>query len=194
MPGWVTTSRSAALAGHSRHERVPLTERDSQRSALYAAERLVHNVFERAAGGGNVLTIAGTTVTLPPEAKFGSVDSVRDYAERVLTMDSVVARFARARVPVSVRTRRGQHQAHYEYHPGGGAGVIAVPVATQGRWAMRELVVLHELAHHLSPGSAVDKHGPRFAETLIDLVGLVLGPEAALVYRVTFGDSGIRVG
>ena len=171
-----------------------VSERDSQRSALYAAERLVHNVFERAAAGGNVLTIAGTTLTLPPEAKFGSVDSVRDYVERVLAMDGVIARFARARIPVGVRTRRGQHQAHYEYDPGGVACTIAVPVATQGRWAMRELVVLHELAHHLSPGSAIDKHGPRFAGTLIELVGLVLGPEAALVYRVTFGDSGIRVG
>ena len=188
------TSLSVALAGHSRHESVPLTERDSQRSALYAAERLVHNVFERSASGANVLAIAGTTVTLPPEARFGSVDSVRDYVDRVLGMENVAIRFARARTPVTVRTRRGQHQAHYEYDSGGGPGVIAVPVATHGRWAMRELVVLHELAHHLSPGSALDKHGPRFAGTLIDLVGLVLGPEAALVYRVTFGDSGIRVG
>jgi putative metallohydrolase (TIGR04338 family) len=39
----------------------------------------------------------------------------------------------------------------------------------------------------------MDKHGPLFAGTLIDLVGLVLGPEAALVYRITFGDSGIGV-
>ncbi|HEY9315151.1 TIGR04338 family metallohydrolase [Williamsia sp.] len=171
-----------------------MTERDSQRSALYAAERLVFNVFERAAGGGNTLTIAGTTITLPPEARFGSVDSVRHYVDRVVAMAPVIDRFERARTPVSVRTRRGQHQAHYEYDPAGGAGVIAVPVATQGRWAMRELVVLHELAHHLSPGSSTDKHGPRFAATLIDLVGLVLGPEAALVYRITFGDSGIGVG
>lgn len=169
-----------------------MRERDNQRSALYAAERLVHNVFERSGGGVHALQIAGTSVTLPPEAKFGSVDSVRAYIDRVLAMDSVTAQFPRARTPVRVRTRRGQRQAHYEYDPTGGAGVIAVPVADD-RWAMRELVMLHELAHHVSPGSATDKHGPRFAGTLIDLVGHVLGPEAALVYRVTFGDSGIRV-
>ncbi|PYE20265.1 putative metallohydrolase (TIGR04338 family) [Williamsia limnetica] len=169
-----------------------MTERDSQRSALYAAERLVHNVFERASAGSGALTIAGTSMTLPPEARFGSVDSVRTYVDRVLAMTTVAAQFPRAQVPVTVRTRRGQRQAHYEYNPAGGAGVIAVPVADD-RWAMRELVVLHELAHHLSPGSATDKHGPLFAGTLIDLVGLVLGPEAALVYRITFGDSGIGV-
>jgi putative metallohydrolase (TIGR04338 family) len=169
-----------------------VTERDSQRSALYAAERLVHNVFERAGSGSNVLSIAGTSVTVPPEARFASVESVRDYVARVLAMKSVVDVFPRARIPVAIRTRRGQRQAHYEYDPRGGAGVIAVPVADD-RWAMRELVVLHELAHHLSPGSAQDKHGPRFAGTLIDLVGLVLGPEAALVYRITLGDSGIQV-
>ncbi|MCZ4551723.1 TIGR04338 family metallohydrolase [Gordonia rubripertincta] len=170
-----------------------MTERDSQRSALYAAERLVHNVFERAAAGSGALTIAGTSMTLPPEARFGSVESVRSYVGRVLALPTVAAQFPRAQVPVSVRTRRGQRQAHYEHNPGTGTGVIAVPVADD-RWAMRELVVLHELAHHLSPGSAMDKHGPLFAGTLIDLVGLVLGPEAALVYRVTFGDSGIKVG
>lgn len=152
----------------------------------------MHNVFDRSVGGANVLSIAGTSVTLPPEAKFGSVESVRSYVDRVLAMPSVIEHFARADVPITVRTRRGQRQAHYEYDPAGGAGVIAVPVADD-RWAMRELVVLHELAHHLSPGSATDKHGPRFAGTLIDLVGLVLGPEAALVYRITLGDSGIKV-
>jgi putative metallohydrolase (TIGR04338 family) len=168
-----------------------LTGRDSQRSALYSAERLAHNVFERAARGGHTLEIAGTTVTVPPEARFGSVDSVRDYVKRVLTMNSVVDRFPRASVPVRVRARRGQREAHYEYRSADDEGVIAVPDAAEGRWAMRELVVLHEIAHHLSPGSAEDKHGPRYAGTLIDLVGLALGPEAALVYRVTFGDSGV---
>ncbi|MGY3552304.1 putative metallohydrolase (TIGR04338 family) [Williamsia sp. R60] len=171
-----------------------LTQRDSQRSALYSAEALVHNVFERAARGGSTLEIAGTSVTLPPEARFGSVDSVRDYVDRVLSLDSVIDRFPRAAVPVRVRSRRGQREAHYEYRSADGDGVIAVPDAAEGRWAMRELVVLHEIAHHLSPGSAQDKHGPRFAGTLIDLVGLVLGPEAALIYRVTLGDSGIAVG
>ncbi len=184
------TPNSVGLEEHSKRE--PVTERDSQRSALYAAERLVHNVFERSAGGSSLLAIAGASVTLPPEAKFGSVESVRVYVGRVLRMPGVVEQFPRARIPVIVRTRRGQRQAHYEYDPTGGAGVIAVPVADD-RWAMRELVVLHELAHHLSPGSATDKHGPRFAGTLIDLVGLVLGPEAALVYGITFDDSGIAV-
>ncbi|MFZ2241198.1 MAG: TIGR04338 family metallohydrolase, partial [Gordonia amarae] len=57
-------------------------------------------------------------------------------------------------------------------------------------WALRELVVLHELAHHLDD-SGGPAHGPGFVHTLITLVGLVLGPEAEFVYRVVFTDSGV---
>ncbi len=70
------------------------------------------------------------------------------------------------------------------------AAEIAIPSAADGRWALRELVVLHELAHHLD-GTTGPAHGRGFVLTLIELVGLVLGPEAAFVYRVVLSDSGV---
>ncbi|GAA3699430.1 TIGR04338 family metallohydrolase [Gordonia hankookensis] len=162
--------------------------RDSGRARLYEAERLVHHMFDRAASNRTV-QIAGTELTLPVEAHFGSVASVRDYVDRVLAMPSVRARFRRAARPVRVRERRGHRSAEY-LRSGDADPQIAIPSSADGRWALRELVVLHEIAHHLDDSSG-PAHGREFAVGLTDLVGLVLGPEAGFVYRVVFGDSGV---
>lgn len=158
--------------------------RDSARTRVYAAEALVLGLFDRASSN-RIAEIAGTQLTLPAEAMFASVDAVREHVARIVAMPSVRAEFPRAAVPVSVRARRGFRAA--EYRPT--LAEIAVPVSSKGRWAMRELVVLHEVAHHLDD-SGGPAHGPGFVRTLIEVAGLVLGPEAALVYRVIFADSG----
>ncbi|MFD0924652.1 TIGR04338 family metallohydrolase [Williamsia deligens] len=160
---------------------------DRGREALYAAERMAHLVFEAPGTGAQ---IGGVPVTVPPEARFGSVESVAAHVERVLARPSVRERFPRAVEPVVVRARRGPRSAHYEAGP---PAVIAVPEDREGRWALRELVVLHELAHHLddSGGAA---HGPAFATTLIDLVADVVGPEAGWIYRVLFTESDVPIG
>lgn len=157
---------------------------DRGREAFYAAERLIQSVFERS--GGGVARIAGTTLTLPVEARFAAVDAAREYVGRVLALPAVRERFPRAGIAVAVRARRGDRAAHYEPLP----PVIAVPDGPDGRWARRELVVLHEIAHHLDD-SCDPAHGRCFCETLIELTGLVLGPEAAFVYRVLLSDSGL---
>lgn len=162
-----------------------MSTRDSARSRVYEAERLVHRMFDRA-GTGRVVELAGTQVTMPPEARFSSAEAVADHVTKVLAMPSVRERFPRAAVPVSVRSRRGHRAA--EYHRL--TAEIAIPESTDGRWALRELVVLHELAHHLDD-SGGPSHGRGFVICLIDLVDLVLGPEAAFGYRVIFGDSGV---
>lgn len=171
--------------------------RDTRRSEVYEAERLIHRLFDRA-GDGHEVQLAGTRLTLPVEARFASVESVRSYVARVSTLPSVVADFPAARRPPAIRERRGHRSA--EYRPptrsagsaaGTEAGEIALPTSAQGRWALRELVVLHELAHHLDDSSDA-AHGSAFIRTLTDLVGAVLGPEAGFVYRVVFTESGLR--
>ncbi|GAB05965.1 TIGR04338 family metallohydrolase [Gordonia amarae] len=165
-----------------------MSGRDSRRAQVYEAERLVHGIFDRASSS-RLVQLAGTTITLPPEARFASVDSVRDHVGRVLGMDSVAEYFGGAGVPVDVVARGGHRSAEYRRRSGGGHE-IAIPDSREGRWALRELVVLHELAHHLDD-SGGPAHGPGFVHTLITLVGLVLGPEAEFVYRVVFTDSGV---
>ncbi|MGC4961740.1 TIGR04338 family metallohydrolase [Gordonia sp. DT218] len=167
-----------------------MTPRDTGRAQMYAAERIVHRMFDHAgsAANGRMVELAGARVTLPSEASFASVESVADYVTRVLTLPAVSEEFARAALPVRVRRRRGHRSAEYRRTPDGAE--IAVPTSAEGRWALRELVVLHEIAHHLDDSTDAS-HGRGFVITLIELVGRVMGPEAAFVYRVVFADSGV---
>jgi putative metallohydrolase (TIGR04338 family) len=162
--------------------------RDSQRSKVYAAEEFVRTLFDRAAEHGSpVVEFFGTQLTLPPEARFGSVASVQRYVDEVLALPAVRQHWTDV-LPLRVRTRRAATAAHYENHDG--AGVIAVPDRDTADWALRELVVLHEVAHHLC--QAQPPHGPEFVATICRLTELVMGPELGHVLRVVYAKEGVR--
>ncbi len=163
-------------------------KRDSQRAKVYAAEEFVRTLFDRAAEHGSpAVDFFGTQLTLPPEGRFGSVASVQRYVDDVLASPAVRHRW-RAVPPLRVRARRAATAAHYE--SADGAGVIAVPDRDTADWALRELVVLHEVAHHLC--QADPPHGPEFVATLCALTELVMGPELGHVLRVVYAKEGVR--
>lgn len=158
--------------------------RDTQRAKVYAAEEFVRTLFDRAAQhGSGTIDFFGTTLTLPPEARFGSVDAVRRYVEEVLALPAVRDRWPGAGT-VAVRSRRGLTAAHYEPSP----PIIAVP-DRHTTWALRELVVLHEIAHHLAGAGA--PHGREFVGTMAELAGWVMGPEVQHVLRVVYSKEGV---
>ncbi|MBZ4631374.1 TIGR04338 family metallohydrolase [Mycobacterium avium subsp. hominissuis] len=162
-----------------------MAERDVQKCRVYHAEEIMRNMLRNCAESGNpVVTVNGITVTLPPEARFGSLQSVQDYIDRVLAHPAVVARFGPPG-PVTVRARRGTTQAHYEPY----GAVMAIP-DHGSLWALRETVVLHEIAHHLDTSGGAH-HGPRFVDTYLTLLEAVIGPEAALVMRVIYADNAV---
>ena len=164
-----------------------MSVRDTQRAKVYAAEEFVRTLFDRADEHGNrVVDFFGTQLTLPPEGRFASTKSVQRYVDDVLGLAVVRERWIGIR-PLAVRPRRGVTAAHYE--SGDDGAVIAVP---EGRstWALRELVVLHEVAHHLC--AAEPPHGPEFVATFCDLAGAVMGPEVAHVLRVVYAKEGVR--
>jgi putative metallohydrolase (TIGR04338 family) len=164
-----------------------VTARDTQRAKVYAAETFVRTLFDRAAERANpVVEFFGTALTLPPEARFGSADDVQRYLDRVLALPAVRQRWPEPG-PVGVRARRGVRAAHYER--AGTDACIAVP-EQRSTWALRELVVLHELAHHLS--TAEPAHGPEFVTTLCELADAVMGPEVGHVLRVVYAQEGVR--
>ena len=165
-----------------------MTPRDTQRAKVYAAEEFVRTLFDRAAEHGNrVVDFFGTQLTLPPEGRFASAPSVQRYVDDVLAHPAVRARWP-AVGPLKVRARRGATAAHYERSDDDRAA-IAVP-DRRSRWALRELVVLHEMAHHLC--DAEPPHGPEFIATFCELAELVMGPEAAHVLRVVYAKEGVR--
>jgi putative metallohydrolase (TIGR04338 family) len=164
-----------------------VTPRDTQRAKVYAAEEFVRTLFDRAAEhGSNVVEFFGTQLTLPTEARFGSAASVQRYVDDVLAHSAVRARWPAVAVP-AVRTRRGATAAHYEYTDEG--ATIAVP-DRRSTWALRELVVLHEMAHHLC--DADPPHGPEFVATFCELAAAVMGPEVGHVLRVVYAKEGVR--
>jgi putative metallohydrolase (TIGR04338 family) len=161
--------------------------RDGQRAKVYAAEQFVRTLFDRVHEHGNgTVEFFGANVTLPPEARFASVESVQHYVDDVLRLPSVRERWPVVE-PLTVRARRGVTAAHYE-HDGHGA-TIAVP-DRHTTWALRELVVLHEIAHHLC--RAEPAHGPEFVASFCELAGAVMGPEVAHVLRVVYAKEGVR--
>ncbi|WP_028475826.1 TIGR04338 family metallohydrolase [Nocardia sp. CNY236] len=170
-----------------------MSVRDTQRAQVYDAEHLVRGVFDRAdQHRTRTIELYGSQVTLPIERRFASVESVQDYVCKVLALHWIRLRWHRAAVPVRVRARNGTTAAHYE----GERAVIAVPTHTGASvWALRELVVLHELAHHLEPAPAtVAPHGSEFCCRYIDLVDGIVGPEAGLLLRTTMLGCGVRLG
>ncbi|HEY5879487.1 MAG TPA: TIGR04338 family metallohydrolase [Nakamurella sp.] len=163
--------------------------RDSQRGRVYEAEHLVHRILDRSARFP-IVEIAGSRLTLPPERRFGSIDAVQGYADKVLALNWVRADWPRAEVPIRVRERAGSTQAHYERN----GSVIAVPgFRTGSGWALRELVILHELAHHLGDDGP-PAHGGAFVDRLLTLVDGTVGAEAALLLRITMLDTGVEIG
>ncbi len=164
-----------------------MSVKDAQRSKVYAAEEFVRTMFDRASEHGNrMVDFFGAQLTLPPEGRFASAETVQRYVDDVLAMPAVRARWKDVG-PVTVRARRGTTAAHYERVDD--SAVIAVPDG-RARWALRELVILHEIAHHLCP---VDPpHGPEFTAAFCDLAGMVMGHEVVHVLRVVYAKEGVR--
>jgi putative metallohydrolase (TIGR04338 family) len=181
----------------------PDRPRDVGRAAVYAGENQVARILDRSAEFP-VVDVAGSRITLPPERHFGDLAAVQRYVDGVLALGWVRRRWPAAAQAVMVRERQGASKAHYAAAPRGArseqssAATIAVPVrGADARWALRELVVLHEIAHHLGssgPGAADDGHGPDFTARMLELTGGVMGEEIAFLLRVARSDQGVVIG
>lgn len=151
-----------------------------QRSRVYAAEDAWALRLDAARRGAPRALIAGSSVLLPAEVHFGSLETAQAYCTAHLAAWDVP--------PVRLRPRRGRAKAHWE-----APGTIALPIPEHGLpWAMRETVLLHELAHHLAfhLDDCAD-HGPPFVSRMLDVVTVVLGPEAALALRIDYAEAGV---
>jgi putative metallohydrolase (TIGR04338 family) len=157
---------------------------------VYRAEDAWALRLDVARRGAPLATVGGSEVLLPSELRFGSLSAASSYAEKVLALSAVVALGGRLPVP-ELRPRRGQRSAHWE-----APGVIALPVPRHGEpWALRESVLLHELAHHVGESTGLTAgHGAPFPAVLLVLVKAVLGEEAAFALRVAYGEEKVEVG
>lgn len=169
-----------------------MTGPDPQRSRVYEAEQVLARLVDRRLDFP-VADAFGSRVAVPDDRKFGDVAAVQRYAEAVLRLDWVAGRWPRAQRPLAVRARAGAARAHYEFDT---ATMAVPPHSVGGRWAMRELVILHELAHHLvGPDDGGEgAHGAAFTGCLLELVAELVGAEAGFLLRAGLLAAGAAVG
>jgi putative metallohydrolase (TIGR04338 family) len=166
------------------------SSRDAQRSRVYRAEDAWAARLDAARLGAPLATVGGSRLLLPAERRLGTLAAARDYCARVVALPEVVAAAGRVDPP-ALRLRRGVRAAHWEP-----PGTVALPVPVHGEpWALRETVLLHELAHHLGETSGRSRgHRPPFPALVLLLAQAVLGEEAAFALRVDYGEHDVEVG
>ena len=131
------------------------------------------DALDKYAGDERDYDFHGYTMRLPRERKFADLDSIRRYVSMVCSLPQVQQKFPGVTAP-SVRERKGHRAAHYSQ-----SNVeIAINTGRDGKWALREMVVLHELAHHLAKG---DMHGATWRGCYIFLVEVCMGQEVAMI-------------
>ena len=166
--------------------------RDSQRQRVYDAEQQVRRQLELAAAGARTVTVAASTIVLPLEVRFGSLDAAQRYTDGVRSSCDFRRRFPRAAAaPLRLRPRRGDRAAHYD-----APGTIALHEPQHGSgWSLREMVLLHEITHHAVHHDlpAVPDHGPAYAGAFVHLVTQTMGPETGLLLTTAFAEHGVSL-
>ena len=164
--------------------------RDQQRQRVYDAEHQVRRQLELAAAGARTVSVASSTIVLPLEVRFGSLDAAQRYTDAVCFGRDFRRRFPNAAAaPLRLRARRGNLAAHYD-----APGTIALHEPEHGSgWSLREMVLLHEIAHHAvhhdRPGAP--DHGPGYAGVFVHLVAQTMGPETGLLLTTAFAEHGV---
>lgn len=157
---------------------------------MYEVEQLVRTMFDRADERDiRVVEMLGSQITLPIERKFASLESVQAYLDAVLALDWVAATWPHAGRTVTVRARSGSTAAHYERD----TASIALPLHQNNKaWALRELVLLHELAHHFGDDQE-PQHGGAFVDRYLTLVTEIIGFEVGFLLRAMMAENGAAV-
>ena len=172
--------------------------RDRGRSAVYAAEDQISRLLDR---GGEV-DFFGSRLHVPMQRRFGNLDSVRLYLDALRSMAWGHGETPRPDV-VSTQSERAAKWV--------APNTIRIPESS--RWAMTEMVILHEYAHHAayhagsgagaapSPGgtSGGDAgsragHGREFRHVFIDLVSNAIGAEVGLLLTAALDQAGVGMG
>lgn len=162
-----------------------MSKRDPQQSKLYYAERQLWDIFDTCAQTHNPeVEVEHQLLTLPPEGKFADIARLQKYYDDVCAMMGAPS--------VSVRASRNDHGNAFTRCL---AQEIVIPDG-RDRWAMRELVVLHELAHHITFNQSplCESHGGEFVANYIELLTRVMGEPAGWCARVIYSKNGVKEG
>ena len=146
-------------------------ERDNQKSRHYAAERFLYDAGR---------TVIKTGSKNFPEIKFNltkqsSIHDCQSY------LDVVCHQFW-------FRQRFGERKIYIESGRGGGRAFGTRKIKL-GTWARNEAVILHELAHCLTPNA---KHGAEFSGVFLFLVKNAFGADIAKQLRESYKTHRVK--
>lgn len=176
---------------------------DPDQKTTYAAEDMVMQWLDAASPETGEVRVRmerdGRThsVTYTPEVepRFSQPPEVRVFIDKVTDRLRQHARESgstfrgREQRPVTVVAVRGWKKATYR------DGMICLPERERGgAWALRAMVVLHELAHHLNTGidgAIIDEHGEGFRETFVQLLESIGWVEIAAMLRDAYRQAGL---
>lgn len=142
--------------------------RDRTRSQVYTAEDQIARLFDDALATAEPVRVEvrgpdGRTavVDVPLEVRFADVAAMQRYVDELLRLPAVAPHVGGRAVTVQAAANPRGTSAHYQP----ATSRIHIPMA--GRWARRELVLLHELAHHVcaAPGPQPERPGTAAAPT-----------------------------
>jgi len=154
---------------------------------IYQVEFALRDILDVANEGDRTYRIAGMELTMPVEYKFGELDHIQKYANAVIR-DYNGRHGTRHKKVRVVEGRKSLHRKAYYTHS---MARITLPQRDRGSWAWRQVVVLHEIAHHLA---SCHGHGVEFARVMLDLLENYVGPQAGLVYMILLDKEGITIG
>jgi len=176
---------------------------DPDQRSTYAAEDMVAAWLDAVSPDTGVVQVTLTrggkrrVVDFSPETepRFSQPSDVTGFVTQVLDRLRQQARAYgsryrdRERKPVEVVTYRGWKKATYR------DGQIWLPERERGgAWALRGLVVVHELAHHLNTGgegAIIDTHGAGFRATMLQLLEDIGWTEIAAMLREAHRQLGL---
>ncbi|MFC9434761.1 TIGR04338 family metallohydrolase [Nocardia sp. NPDC057030] len=164
-----------------------VARRDIHRSRVYRAEQRLWNLLDDAdRTGERIVELSGAPICLPVEKRLPDIEAVAAYLDGVLALRAVRRCYGRAELPLTVRARRGA-RAHGHYEP----ATATIAISMHDPRAVRELLLLHELAHHLQPPRS-SGHGPEFCRVYSDLIHHAMSPQTAGLLRAYLADTGVR--
>ncbi|WP_146825060.1 DUF7168 domain-containing protein [Aeromicrobium flavum] len=176
---------------------------DADQKSTYAAEDMVTTWLDAVSSDTGVVQVAVSrggrrrSVDFTPETepRFSNPPDVTQFVDQVLERLRQQARTygsnyrGREKKPVEVQAFRGWKKATYR------DGMILLPERERGgAWALRGLVVVHELAHHLNTGldgAIIDAHGAGFRATMLQLLEDIGWTEIAAMLREAHRQLGL---
>lgn len=151
------------------------------KAQVYSAEDRLAEIFRNTAVS-RTTEIKGATLTLPDERRFGALETVQRYVDHAVKVCADVYPVGPCEVMVGRSTLK--RKAYWR------DGKITLPRLETTDWAWRELVVLHEVAHHLTPWHG---HDSIFAGAFVHLLNEMMGPEAGWLASVLYMDNGVTI-